>query len=581
MLAHRNAIFGEDAMAKQERTHDLKRKRAAVAAAFALLLAAGTGLGGCALGGANTQLGSASSAEMAGSAAGAGSGYFDEPLPFPSGEGDPFNTEEYASLDEPGFVATAARPLSTLSADADTASYANLRRIVRNGAAPADIPAGAIRTEELLNYFDYGYAPPAGDDLFGLSAQMADCPWNPDTKLLVMGFATRDLLPAETERGANLVFLIDTSGSMGEPDKLLLLQDAFAKLTDQLAARDTVSIVTYASGERVVLEGASGADKGRILRAIRSLHAEGSTNGEAGLEMAYRVARDHFIEGGTNRIVMASDGDLNVGMTSESDLHDYVDAQRATGVRLSVLGFGGGNYKDNKMEVLADHGNGSYHYIDCIAEAERVFGRNLCANLEPLADDVKVQVEFNPAEVKGYRLIGYENRALADEEFRGDAADAGEIGPGHAFTVAFEVVPADSSFPIDAPDLRYGEGGGASGGGQAAASAGEWLTCTLRYRSAATGATAEQTLAVGASALAAEPDADWRFAAAVIEGSMVLRHSPHAGTSTFASAQALAEGAAGTDPARAEFARLLETVASRDDRAARPGSARYGHASPR
>ena len=365
-----------------------------------------------------------------------------------------FNTEEYAALKEQGFVSAATRPLSTVSADVDTASYANLRRMLRDGWTAEEIDTGAVRIEEMLNYFAYDYATPRGDDLFGVTVHVGDCPWNDQTKLVTLGFATAPEATAVAEKGSNLVFLVDVSGSMDSPDKLGLLKDAFGELVSHLGKNDRVSIVTYAGGEEVVLEGARGDQEGKIMRAIRRLRAEGSTNGEAGLQKAYEVARRNYIEGGVNRIVMASDGDLNVGMTSESDLHDYVDQQRETGVYLSVLGFGSGNYKDNKMETLADHGNGSYHYIDCVEEAERVLGERLTANLVPLADDVKVQVEFNPATVKGYRLIGYENRAMADEDFRNDEKDAGDVGPGAQFTVAYEVALVGSGQEIGQTELK-------------------------------------------------------------------------------------------------------------------------------
>lgn len=507
------------------------------------------------------------------------------PAPDGGAPPDPYAGEGYANTEEPGFMSTAARPLSTFSADVDTASYANLRRMVRDGAWPADIPAGAVRTEELLNYFDYRYAPPEGDDLFGISAEMADCPWNPDTKLLVMGFATAPAEPAP-ETGSNLVFLVDVSGSMADADKLPLLQEAFATLVQGLGENDRVSLVTYSGEERVVLEGASGADRQRILRAVGSLRAEGSTNGEAGLRTAYDVAERNFVEGGVNRIVMASDGDLNVGMASEDELHDFVDGRRGHGVYLSVLGFGTGNYQDAKMEVLADHGDGSYHYIDCAEEARRVLGRNLLANFTPLADDVKLQVEFNPAQVKGYRLIGYENRALADEDFLDDAADAGEVGAGHAFTVAYEVVPTDSPFEVTAPQLKYGRpdgdvaragdavtgapGDGGEGGLAICTDGSEWLTCSVRYRPAGEDAAQNQARVVGRADHTAEPSTDWRLAAAVAECAMVLRQSPHAGTATFQSARELVDAADSEE--RAEFARLLDALAlrSREPAAASP-----------
>ncbi len=354
-------------------------------------------------------------------------------MPVPAPES--YNTEEYSDIDEVGFISTKSRPLSTISADVDTASYANLRRMLRDGwktLATAEvgtsddkksgedeypveyydydydytgvIPAGSVRIEEMLNYFDYDYATPEGEDLFRINARLGKCPWNPDTELLVLGYATGKEDESFAQKGSNLVFLIDVSGSMDEADKLPLLQSSFGELVGTLGENDRVSIVTYSGEEEVVLEGAKGKDQQTIMRAVRGLKAEGSTNGEAGLRMAYEIAEKNRIEGGINRIVMASDGDLNVGMTSESDLHDFVDKQREKGIYLSVLGFGAGNYKDNKMETLADHGNGSYHYIDCEAEAKRVFGERITANLVPFADDVKMQVEFNPAQVKAYRL---------------------------------------------------------------------------------------------------------------------------------------------------------------------------------
>lgn len=504
-------------------------RRALVAGTLATALAAVALLAGCAANdlpdgaNANQALGSSSSEAAA-----------SRPAPSPSLQLG--REEDRRASAEPGFVSTAHNPRSTLSADVDTASYCNLRRMVADGCDSLDIPAETVRTEELLNYFDYAYPAPDGDDLFGVSAQVGDCPWNDEAKLLVMGFATEaaDRAPSE---GSNLVFLVDTSGSMDEPNKLPLLKDAFATLVEGLGERDRVSVVTYASGERTVLEGASGADKQRILRAIDGLTASGATNGEAGLERAYLLAERSFIEGGVNRIVMASDGDLNVGISSEAELHDYVERKRETGVYLSVLGFGSGNYQDSKMETLADHGNGAYHYIDCIEEARRVFGENLRANLMPLADDVKVQVEFDPAQVAGYRLIGYENRALANEDFLDDGVDAGEVGAGHAFTVAYEIVPAGA---VD----------------------GAWLAGSIRYRPAGSTQHVEQAFEVDGTGDAAQPSDDWTFAAAVIECGMTLSRSPFAGTSTLETAHALLLDAELTEQQRG-FRTLLATLIDR------------------
>ena len=468
-----------------------------------------------------------------------------------------FNTEEYASLTEQGFISAATRPLSTVSSDVDTASYCNLRRMLRDGWTASEIDTGAVRIEEMLNYFSYDYDGGEGKDLFGITAHVGDCPWNDQTKLVTLGFATSPEDAGIAEAGSNLVFLIDVSGSMDSPDKLGLLKDSFDELVSHLGKRDRVSIVTYASGEDVVLEGARGDEKSKIMRAINRLRADGSTNGEAGLEMAYQVAQDNYIEGGVNRIVMASDGDLNVGMSSESDLHDYVDKQRETGIYLSVLGFGSGNYKDNKMETLADHGNGSYHYIDCIDEAERVLGEKLTANLVPLADDVKLQVEFNPALVKGYRLIGYENRAMADEDFRNDERDAGDVGPGAQFTVAYEVALIDSEQEIATTDLKYGAGSS----GDVASD--EWLTATIRYQPADGSKTREQALSVGEGDWSSRPGKDWSFQAAVIEFGMLLRDSEYAGTSSLDEINELV-GTGELSDERADFLELADLALGDD-----------------
>ena len=464
-----------------------------------------------------------------------------------------FNTEEYSSIEETGFISAATRPLSTVSSDVDTASYCNIRRMLRDGWTPEEIDTGAVRIEEMLNYFSYDYGTPKGDDLFDITVHVGDCPWNADTKLVTLGFATAPEADSIAEKGSNLVFLIDVSGSMASADKLDLLKDSFEELVSHLDEDDRVSIVTYAGGEEVVLEGAHGDERREIMRAINRLRAEGSTNGEAGLQMAYEVARRNYIEGGVNRIVMASDGDLNVGISSESDLHDFVDKQRESGIYLSVLGFGTGNYKDNKMETLADHGNGSYHYIDCVEEAERVLGEKLTANLVPLCDDVKVQVEFNPATVKGYRLIGYENRAMADEDFRNDEKDAGDVGPGAQFTVAYEVALTDSAQEVATSDLKYDQKESGDKNSD------EWLTATIRYQPADGSKVREQQASVAEGDLQSKPGEDWNFQAAVIEFGMLLRDSEYAGTSSAKQIRSLLDdgGVEGSDE-REGFADLVD-----------------------
>ena len=463
------------------------------------------------------------------------------------------NTEEYADITEQGFYPTLTRPLSTFAADVDTASYANLRRMIYEGQGIAGIPGNAVRIEEMLNYFDYDYAAPKAGELFGMTSQVANCPWNPDTKLLIMGFATKDIDYSQIA-GSNLVFLIDTSGSMSSQDKLPLLQESFKTLIEQLDESDRISIVTYAGQERVVCEGVPGSDKRGLTHAIDNLSAGGSTNGEAGLKMAYKIAQKHFIEGGNNRIIMASDGDLNVGISSTNDLYDYVSKQRETGVYLSVLGFGTGNYKDSKMETLADNGNGAYHYIDCAEEAEKVFGKDLCANLVTLAKDVKLQVEFNSSQVKGYRLIGYENRAMADEDFEVEAADAGEIGWGHQVTVAYELVLPDSKIEIPLPDLKYRDPG------SRASESSEWLTCTVRYKAPDTDKSYENRYVVDKTSYTTRPSDDWAFAAAVIEAGMVLRDSDHRGEASLAQAEKLLAGTRIADRYKKEFAALVSQL---------------------
>lgn len=432
--------------------------------------------------------------------------------------------EGYTDAGEPDFVSAAEQPLSTLSADADTASYANLRRLVRSGAGLGTIDPGAVRIEEMLNYFDYDYAAPAEGEDFALTARAGACPWNAESELVVLGLTAGQ---AVTEAPpTNLVLLVDVSGSMGDAEKLPLLKESVARIVEGLRAEDRVSIVTYSGTEEVVLKGASGDDAETTLSAIDGLEAAGSTNGEAGLSMAYRVAEETHIEGGVNRIVMASDGDLNVGISSEDELNAFVSEKRGQGIYLSVLGFGSGNYQDAKMETLADHGNGSYHYIDSADEAARVYERFLAAGAVPVADDVKLQVEFDSQMVESYRLIGYANRVMADDDFRNDGADAGELCAGAELTVAYEVVLTDE--------------------GRRAKSE-PWLACAVRYQPAgerAGEASAEQRFSVGRESWSAEPGDDWSLAAAVIEFGMLVRGSEFVGTATADDAAALAENSA-------------------------------------
>ena len=335
--------------------------------------------------------------------------------------------EAYASIEENGWKQTAATPLSTFSIDVDTASYANVRRFLNNGQLP---PADAVRIEEMINYFEYSYASPTDETPFSTAMAATACPWNPAHKLLRVGLQGR-IPDAESDQPVNLVFLLDVSGSMNSADKLPLLKKGFSMLVNSLGKNDRVAIVAYAGASGLVLDSTPASDKETILNAMNRLSAGGSTAGGAGIELAYRVAADHFIKGGINRVILATDGDFNVGTSDLNGLQKLIEKKRETGVFLSVLGFGTGNLKDSTMELLADKGNGNYSYIDSEREAEKVLVKQLKANLVTIAKDVKIQIEFNSAIVRSYRLIGYENRVMAAQDFADDKKDAGEIGAGH------------------------------------------------------------------------------------------------------------------------------------------------------
>ena len=346
------------------------------------------------------------------------------------------NTESYAEITENGFRNTADEPLSTFSVDVDTASYSNVRRMLRQHR---EVPSDAVRIEEMINYFHYSYPAPTDGAPLSVTTEMYDCPWNPENQLFLVGLQAEKIDMTE-RKPMNLVFLVDVSGSMYTSDKLPLVQNAINMLAPELNENDRISIVTYAGYESVVLEGCSGADQAAITDAINSLEAGGSTAGEAGIRKAYEIARKNFIEGGNNRVILATDGDLNVGMSTPEELKKLVEEQRESGVFLSVLGFGEGNLKDDNMETLADNGNGSYAYIDSELEARKVLVQEMGGTLYTVARDVKLQTAFDPETVESYRLIGYENRLLANEDFANDKVDAGEIGSGHSVTALYELV---------------------------------------------------------------------------------------------------------------------------------------------
>lgn len=477
---------------------------------------------------------------------------WDDCAPYPA---HPYysGAEEYDKEEENGFKLAATEPLSTFSADVDTASYTNVRRMILDGYAAGQIDPEAVRPEEFLNYFSYDLKDPKRGEKFGLTKEMSACPWNPDHELLMVGMKTKPI-EREDAKPSNLVFLIDVSGSMFGDDRLGLLQKGFRELTNELNDRDRVSIVTYASGVNTVLEGASGRDKKKIIRALEGLSAGGSTNGEGGLKLAYEVAEDNFIKGGNNRVILATDGDLNVGISSPDELKEFIEKKRESGVYLSVLGFGSGNLKDNRMETLADYGNGNYSYIDSLREARKVLVSEMSATLETVADDVKLQVEFNPEYVSAYRLIGYENRMLAATDFNDDTKDAGEIGAGHSVIALYEIIPADSK---DAISLKYGKKESANGG----MFDGEYATLSVRYKEPGAKESALTDVVIDKRDYQSHPGDDFRFAAAVAEFAQILAQSENAGNASFESVLDLLDDTdLNDDEYKEEFAGLVQTL---------------------
>lgn len=466
-----------------------------------------------------------------------------------------YNTEEYNYIRENGYTSVASSPLSTFSADVDTASYTNIRRMIYDGA---DIPVDAARIEEMINYFNYNYSSPEEGEPFAVHTEVSDCPWNKDTQLLMLGINTKSFDSMLDDRQPmNLVFLIDVSGSMYSENKLPLVQKSFSMLTDNLSVADRISIVTYAGSDKVVLEGADGNDRQQVLDAINSLEAGGSTAGAAGINTAYEIAEKYFIKGGNNRIILATDGDLNVGISSESELTRLVEEKRESGVYLSVLGFGTGNLKDNRLEAIADHGNGNYSYIDSEREAKRVLVDEMSGTLYTAAKDVKFQVEFNPANIKGYRLIGYENRLMPDEDFNDDTKDAGEIGAGHSVTVLYELVPVDSSMDMGTSELKYSETAGES-------SSDELLTVNIRYKEPEGTESKLLSYPVTRAMYDANMSENMTLAAAVAEFGMLLRNSEYIGDITYSNiATQLSAYDYSSDEFKDEFIYLVNTMKRR------------------
>lgn len=436
----------------------------------------------------------------------------------------PYNTEEYGKITENGYKSTAQNPLSTFSTDVDTASYSNVRRMLKQGWRGID--PDAVRVEEFINYFDYDYPEPDTYDPFSVTTELSDCPWNDEAKLLLVGLKAEDIDINEREP-LNLVFLIDVSGSMFSEDKLPLVQKSFSMLTDNLGEDDRISIVTYAGEDRIVLGGTSGADKEKIKEAINSLEAGGSTYGEAGINRAYELAEKYFIKNGNNRVILATDGDLNVGLSSTEELTELIEEKRESGVYLSVLGFGSGNIKDDRMEALADCGNGNYSFIDSEFEAKKVLVEEMCGTLYTVAKDVKIQVEFNPANVAEYRLIGYENRALADRDFADDTKDAGEIGAGHTVTALYELILEGTAGNIE---LKYQQEKPAVT--EPNEYSNELLTVSLRYKYPESDTSRLLSVPVTNDLYMEKMPKNMTFAAAAAEFGMVLRGSDYRGTAS-------------------------------------------------
>ena len=472
---------------------------------------------------------------------------------------DDISREGYDFIKENEFVKATDNPLSTFSIDVDAASYSNIRRLLQQGNLP---PAGAVRIEEMVNYFKYDYPQPSADNPFIVSTEIGECPWNNDHRLALIGLQGKNI-PVENLPASNLVFLIDVSGSMMSPDKLPLVQQSLQLLTDQLRKQDNVAIVVYAGNAGLVLPSTSGGNKIAIKNAINSLIAGGSTAGGEGIKLAYKTALDHFKNKGNNRVILCTDGDFNVGVSSDDELERMIEKQRESGIFLTILGFGTGNYQDAKMQKLADKGNGNHAYIDQLSEAKKVLVNEFGGTLFTIAKDVKLQVEFNPALVQGYRLIGYENRMLNKEDFSDDTKDAGELGSGHTVTALYEIIPAGKPSPFlkKVNSLKYQTQDEFA----KAAFNDEWMTIKLRYKQPDGNSSKllEQSVKYTAKNTASLSE-NYRFAAAVASFGMLLRDSKFKQQASYGTVIKLAAGAVGKDAEgyRKEFIQLVKTAAN-------------------
>lgn len=466
------------------------------------------------------------------------------------------NTESYSRINEKGFQSAQREPVTTFSADVDRAAYSNVRRFLNSGHMP---PADAVRIEEMINYFAYDYAQPKGEHPLSVKTELTDSPWNPGLKLLHIGLQAKSVSTKELP-ASNLVFLIDVSGSMSDENKLPLLQQAFKLLADQLRSQDKISIVTYAGAAGVVLPPTAGNEKIKIREALDNLEAGGSTAGGEGIELAYRLAKENFLPKGNNRVILATDGDFNVGISSENDLQKLIEEKRKNGIFLSVMGFGMGNYKDSQMETLADKGNGNYAYIDNIQEARKEFVEEFGGTLFTVAKDVKFQIEFNPQHVQAYRLIGYENRALQNEDFNNDKKDAGELGAGHTVTALYEIVPAgfNSNYISQTDALKYQKNIKAAN-----EKSDEMLTLKIRYKNPDDEKSRLFDLPVKNSAVPFSACSEnLRFAASVAEFGLLLRNSEFKGNASYRNVIQHAKNALGKDEEgyRSEFVKLVKTA---------------------
>ncbi len=465
-----------------------------------------------------------------------------------------FNTEGYAAFSENRFMEAAGNPLSTFSVDVDAASYGNLRRFLNNGQLP---PAGVVRSEELINYFSYRYQGPADEHPFAVHTSLFECPWNNQHQLVSIGLQGKRI-PVDNLPPANLVFLIDVSGSMMDENKLPLVKSSLKLLTDQLREQDRVTLVTYAGSAGLVLPPTSGAQKARIVHAIDQLEAGGSTAGGAGISLAYKLARENFRQNGNNRVILCTDGDFNVGESSDAAMEKLIEKERASGVFLTVLGYGMGNYQDAKMQVLAEKGNGNHAYIDGIGEARKVLVNEFGGTLFTIAKDVKLQIEFNPAQVQAYRLIGYESRLLAKEDFNNDRKDAGDMGSGHTVTALYEIIPVgvENPFAEKVDELKYSRPAGA------AMNSKEVMTIKLRYKQpdGEKSSLLSTTLSTGDYKRFNEADENARFASAVAAWGMLLNHSAFVQNASYRQVLSIAGNAIGNDKEgyRKEFIELVK-----------------------